>query len=213
MPSTNTSIASGHLYVISSPSGGGKTTLVSQLLECTPDVARAVTHTTRKPRPDEKNGVHYHFVSVETFHEMVAQDGFLEYASVFGNFYGTSRKEVDSRRKHGTDVLLVIDWQGAQLVRQATAEAISIFILPPSIGALHARLLSRNQDHPSVVEARMQDAVNQISHYPEFDYLVINDDFDMALASMRAIIMANRLRIKPQMHRHAELLDELLSSG
>lgn len=200
----------GTLYVISSPSGGGKTTLVSQLLECTPDIARAITHTTRAPRPDEKDGIHYYFASVDEFNALVEADGFLEYAQVFRNSYGTSKKEVISKLKRGIDVVLVIDWQGAQQVRIAAPSTVTIFILPPSINALRARLLTRNQDSFAVVETRMEDAINQISHYTEFDYLVINDDFDMALAQLRAIIISRRLRNSVQVRRHDSLIKSLL---
>ncbi|GBU10257.1 guanylate kinase [Gammaproteobacteria bacterium] len=200
----------GNLYVVSSPSGGGKTTLVSQLLECTPDLMRAITHTTRPPRPDEKNGVHYHFVNPDEFALLIDNDGFLESAQVFKNQYGTSKKEVVSKLKRGMDVVLVIDWQGAQQVRIKEPNAITIFILPPSIDALRARLLTRNQDSFSVVETRMEDAVTQISHYVDFDYLLINDDFDMALAQLRAIIMAQRLRNNRQTLKHKELINALI---
>lgn len=201
----------GTLYVVSSPSGGGKTTLVSQLLECTTDISRAITHTTRAPRPDEKDGVHYHFVSKEEFQTLVKDNGFLEYAEIFGNYYGTSVQEVRSKLKRGIDVVLVIDWQGAEQIRQKWKEAVTIFIMPPSIDILRARLLSRNQDSLETVELRMQDAVHQVSHYKKFDYLVMNDDFDVALANLRSIIMARRLLLAPQEKRYANLIKDLLS--
>lgn len=200
----------GNLYVISSPSGGGKTTLVSQLLECTPDVSRVVTHTTRSPRPNEKNGVHYHFVSETDFVALKNDNGFVETAQVFDSYYGTSWKEVKSKLKHGMDVVLVIDWQGAEQVRISHPEAITIFILPPSLETLRARLFARNEDTLAVVESRMKDAANQISHYKSFDYLVVNDDFDLALANLRSIVMAERLKANHQKVRHQLLIDSLL---
>ncbi|KZS23278.1 guanylate kinase [Wohlfahrtiimonas chitiniclastica] len=200
----------GNLYVISSPSGGGKTTLVSQLLECTPDICRVVTHTTRAARPNEKDGMHYHFVTDEAFEALKAEGGFVETARVFNAQYGTSWKEVKSKLRHGMDVVLVIDWQGAEQVRISHPEAISIFILPPSLETLRARLFARNEDSIAVVENRMKDASNQISHYKDFDYLVVNDDFDLALANLRSIIMAERLKTAPQKERHKLLISSLL---
>lgn len=209
MPQEDTFL--GTLYVISSPSGGGKTTLVSQLLECTPDIARVVTHTTRPPRPNEKNGIHYHFVSESEFIEMKENSEFVETASVFNALYGTSWKEVKDKLKNGMDVVLVIDWQGAEQVRISHPDAITIFILPPSLDTLRARLLARNEDSESVIEGRMEDASHQIKHYTDFDYLVINDDFDLALANLRSIVMAQRLLKKHQEIKHQALINALLN--
>lgn len=202
----------GNLYVISSPSGGGKTTLVSQLLECTPDISRVVTHTTRPPRPNEKHGVHYHFVTSDDFLALKEEGGFVETAQVFNFHYGTSWKEVKAKLRHGMDVILVIDWQGAEQVRISHPEAITIFILPPSLETLRARLFARNEDSVAVVENRMKDASNQIMHYKDFDYLVVNDDFDIALANLRSIIMAERLKADHQKVRHQLLISSLLQS-
>ncbi len=206
---TSQSSATGTLYVISAPSGGGKTSLVSQLMECTADITRVITHTTRTPRRNEENGVHYHFVSQEEFEALQQQDAFVEYAEVFGNLYGTSKQEIHSKLIQGQDVMLVIDWQGAEQVRHKMPEAVNIFILPPSIDALRARLLKRNQDSITTIDERMQDALNQIRHYQHFDYIIINDDFDIALANLRAIIMAERLKTPAQEQRYARLIQDL----
>ncbi len=200
----------GTLYVISAPSGGGKTTLVNKLLEQSPYVTRAVTHTTRAPREGEINGEHYHFVSVEEFKALLAEDGFLEHAEVFGNWYGTSKAEIAKQTAAGKDVVLVIDWQGAEQVKALMPEAVLIFILPPSIEALRARLNHRNLDAEEVVDKRMEDAMNQIKHYKKFDYLIVNDDFDLAFLELRSIFHSNRLRYKYQSVALKELLDKLL---
>lgn len=202
---------SGSLYVIAAPSGAGKTSLVKQLLETTDNIAVSVSHTTRQPRPGEVDGEHYHFVDVATFEKMRDDQQFLEYAQVFDNYYGTSRQAVDSLLKKGMDVILEIDWQGAQQVRKLYSECCGIFILPPSRQALDQRLRSRGQDDESIIQRRMQDAVAEMSHYQEFDYLVINDDFDVALEMLRAIILARRQRIELQSQRQEQLLQDLLS--
>lgn len=200
----------GTLYVISSPSGGGKTTLVNKLLKHNTSVTRAVTHTTRAPRDGEIDGEHYHFVSVEEFKALLAEDGFLEHAEVFGNWYGTSKQEIEKQTAEGKDVVLVIDWQGAEQVKNLMPEAVLIFILPPSIEALRARLDHRNLDSQEIVEKRMEDAKNQIKHYKKFDYLIVNEDFDLALLELRGIFQSNRLRLKYQEVALAELLEKLL---
>lgn len=202
---------SGSLYVIAAPSGAGKTSLVKQLLETTDNIAVSVSHTTRQPRPGEVDGEHYHFVDIATFEKMRADQQFLEHAQVFDNYYGTSRQAVDSLLKKGMDVILEIDWQGAQQVRKLYPECCGIFVLPPSRQALDQRLRSRGQDDESIIQRRMQDAVAEMSHYQEFDYLVINDDFDEALDMLRAIILARRQRIDLQCLRQEQLLQDLLS--
>ncbi|MGD8560319.1 MAG: guanylate kinase, partial [Gammaproteobacteria bacterium] len=182
------------LYVIAAPSGAGKTSLVKALLETTPDITVSVSHTTRQARPGEVHGEHYYFVDQQTFEQMRDAGEFLEYAQVFDNYYGTSRQSVEDTLKRGSDVILEIDWQGAQQIRRLYPDCCSIFILPPSREALEQRLRSRGQDNEKVIDRRMQDAIAEISHYPEFDYLVINDDFDQALAEMTAIVVARRQR-------------------
>ena len=199
----------GTVYIVSAPSGGGKTTLMETLLSSTPRLKRVVTHTTRPAREGEVDGVDYHFVTIEQFKALVAEDGFLEYAEVFGNYYGTSKKEVDEKRQDGSDIVLVIDWQGAEQVKSKMPDAVGIFIIPPSIDALRTRLIHRNLDSEEIVNQRMADAVNQIQHYPKFDYLVVNDDFDIALMHLRTIFMSNRLRTEYQIWDQAELLKRL----
>jgi len=199
------------LYVIAAPSGAGKTSLVKRILETTENIAVSVSHTTRAPRPGEVNGEHYHFVDIPAFENMRDDGQFLEHARVFDNYYGTSRQAVDALLQNGTDVILEIDWQGAQQTRQLFPECCSIFILPPSRHALEDRLRSRGQDDSSVIERRMQDAITEISHYNEFDYLVINDDFEEALEMLRSIIIARRQRVEVQSQRQEQLLHDLLS--
>lgn len=207
----------GNLYLISAPSGAGKTSLVKALLAA-PLEQRAdaglcvsVSHTTRPKRPGEEHGVNYHFVDVATFEDMQNRGIFLENAVVFGNFYGTSREWVQARLSLGWDVILEIDWQGAAQVKARMPEAVSIFILPPSRAALEQRLTARGQDDAAVIAERMAKAVHEMSHYEQADYLVINDDFDTALADLQAILRANTLRRSVQTQRHAALLASLLS--
>ena len=202
----------GSLYVIAAPSGAGKTSLVKQLLETTGNIAVSVSHTTRQPRPGETNGEHYYFVDIPAFEQMRDAGQFLEYARVFDNYYGTSRQAVDRQLQSGSDVILEIDWQGAQQTRQLYPDCCNIFILPPSRQALEDRLRSRGQDDDSVIARRMQEAIAEMSHYREFDYLVINDDFDEALEMLRSIILARRQRIDVQSQRQERLLQDLLSS-
>ncbi len=201
----------GTLFVISSPSGGGKTTLVNQLIDQTDYVERVVTHTTRAPRAGEIDGEHYHFVSVEEFKALIEQDGFYEYAEVFGNYYGTSKKAVEAKTREGKDVVLVIDWQGAKSIKAIMPEAVLIFIMPPSLETLRARLIHRNLDSEAIVEKRMEDAVNQIKHYRSFDYVIVNDDFDLALSELKGIFHTNRLRLKYQVVKEAALLKSLFA--
>ena len=210
MDSTKSNV-SGSLYVVAAPSGAGKTSLVKQLLETTEKIAVSVSHTTRSPRPGEVDGEHYHFVDDAIFEKMRDNQQFLEHAQVFDNFYGTSRLAVDSLLEKGLDVILEIDWQGAQQIRKLYTDCCSIFILPPSRAALEERLRSRGQDDDSIIERRMRDATSEISHYQEFDYLVINDDFDEALEMLKAIILARRQRIQLQVQRQEQLLQDLLS--
>ncbi len=207
----STAQVEGTLYVISAPSGAGKTSLVKALLDSTPGVDVSVSHTTRAMRPGEVDGKDYHFVDQAQFQAMVAENAFLEHAQVFDNFYGTSRSSTLDHVRRGMDVILEIDWQGAQQVREMIPEAVGIFIMPPSREALEERLRGRGQDGEEIIARRMRDAESEMSHYGEFDYLIINDDFDTALSELRAIFLARRQEIGRQRLRHAALLDKLLA--
>ena len=201
----------GTLFVVSAPSGAGKTSLVHALVESTPDLHVSVSHTTRAQRPGEVDGVNYHFVDKETFTGMLNETAFLEHAEVFGNWYGTSKQAVEDKLKAGLDVILEIDWQGAEQIRRQAPKAVSIFILPPSREVLQDRLVGRGQDSDSVIQGRMAQATEQISHHVEFDYLIINDDFEVALQELRSVITSQRLRHAKQVERHADLINSLLS--
>lgn len=200
----------GLLYIVSAPSGAGKTSLLSKLITSLGDVTVAISHTTRQPRAAEEHGKDYFFVDKQVFETHIAQGEFLEYANVFGNFYGTSRTSVDRLLQDGQDVVLEIDWQGARTVRELMPDAISIFIIPPSIEALQSRLSGRGQDSDKVIAARMQTAQEQISHYSEYDYLVVNDDFDVALNELKAIVVAARLTAKRQQVHYQLILQNLV---
>jgi guanylate kinase len=176
------------VFIVSAPSGAGKTSLVRALLDRHPELAFSVSHTTRPCRPGEVEGRDYFFVGRETFEQMIAEGRFLEHARVFDNWYGTARDTVDSLVTEGRTVLLDIDWQGARQVREALPDAVSIFILPPSLEALAARLRGRGQDSDEVIERRMRDAVSEMTHHDEFDHLVINDDFELALEDLERIL-------------------------
>lgn len=202
---------SGTLYIVSAPSGAGKTSLVTALIEADPRVSVSVSHTTRAMRPGEQHGVNYHFVSHDAFEELIAQGDFLEHAEVFGNFYGTSRTALQQTLDQGYDLILEIDWQGAQQVRALMPDARSVFILPPSQQALRQRLNNRGQDSDAIIEGRMREAVSEMQHYAEYDYLIINDDFAVALEDLKAVFRANRLRRAAQQQRHQALLDQLLA--
>src|SRR3990167_9550073 len=178
----------GKLFIFSAASGTGKTSLAKTLVEQIPDVVFSVSHTTRAPRPGEQHGVHYYFVNQQQFDEMVAADRFLEHAKVFGNSYGTSRATAENLLRQGKHIIFDIDWQGARAIKEKLPEAVSIFILPPSRAALEERLTGRGQDSPEVIAQRMRAAVSEISHYKEFDHLVVNDDFNAALADLKTII-------------------------
>lgn len=200
----------GRLYTVSAPSGAGKTSLVSALLRRDPRLLVSVSHTTRAMRPGEIDGVNYHFVTRERFESMLADNDFLEHATVFGNLYGTSRSWVLETLNTGVDVVLEIDWQGARQVRESIAEALSIFILPPSLETLRSRLEMRRQDGEETIRQRMREAVGEMSHYDEANYLLVNNVFEHALADLEAIIRADRLRLAPQAMRLRELITELL---
>ena len=201
----------GKLYIVSAPSGAGKTSLVKQLKADVEKLVVSVSHTTRDMRKGEVNGSDYFFVSVDEFGSMIEADAFLEHAQVFDNFYGTAQKTVEDNLAQGLDVILEIDWQGAQQVKRMLPDSVSIFILPPSIAVLKQRLQSRGQDDDDVIARRMRDAVTEMSHYPEFDYLVVNDDFDLALDQLKSIITANRLLQSTQQQLLAPLLQDLLN--
>ncbi|UCB56263.1 MAG: guanylate kinase [Thiotrichales bacterium] len=200
----------GTLYIISAPSGAGKTSLVRAIVETLPNVVVSVSHTTRKMRVGEVDGRDYHFVDSQQFQAMVDNGDFLEYASVFGNSYGTSRQHIQEQLDSGNDVILEIDWQGARQIRQLMSACRSIFIVPPSIPALRERLQGREQDSDDVIESRMREAVSEMTHYPEFDYIVINDDFEQARDELAAIFVCHRMRLDSQQQNHAELLAGLL---
>lgn len=204
-------MTTGKLYIISAPSGAGKTSLVKQLRAETSDLAVSVSHTTRAMRPGETNAVDYFFVAVEQFKTMIAEQAFLEHAQVFDNFYGTAQQTVKNNLAQGLDVILEIDWQGAAQVKRMLPDCVSIFILPPSIEVLRQRLQNRGQDNEDIIARRMSDAVTEMSHYPEFDYLVVNDDFNLALNQLKSIIIANRLQQKRQQSLLAPLLNDLLN--
>ncbi len=200
----------GKLYIIAAPSGAGKTSLVKAMVESTPHVRVSVSHTTRGIRPGEHDGVNYHFTSIEGFQDMLKKDMFLEHAEVFGNYYGTSAHWVREQLNKGEDVILEIDWQGAQQVRSLMPNAVSIFILPPSLEALRERLIGRATDDLSIIERRMSQAVSEMSHYGEFQYLVINDEFDLALRDLQTIIRSQRLSINWMQHYKEDLIKGLL---
>ena len=199
----------GNLFMVVAPSGAGKSTLVNALLAHEANIQLSVSYTTRAPRPGEQSGREYHFVGLEEFGRRRAADEFIESAEVHGNQYATSRVWIDERVRAGTDVLLEIDWQGARQVRAQFAHGIGIFILPPSIEALEARLNKRGQDAPAVIARRLLASRSEIEHAGEFDYIVINEDFDLALSQLVAIVTAVRLRYSTQMARHRALFTQL----
>ena len=203
----------GTLFVISAASGAGKTSLVKAVLQQVSDIEVSVSHTTRAPREGEVDGVDYHFVDKETFEGMVEAGEFIESATVFGNMYGTSQQHLQEQLLKGRDVILEIDWQGARQIRRLMNDCRAIYIVPPSITALRERLTSRGQDDESVISKRMREAISEMSHYVEFDYLIINDDFDEARDNLAAIIKCNRMLHEHQQQKHAELLSKLLSGS
>jgi guanylate kinase len=200
---------SGNLYVISAPSGTGKTTLVKTLIDSLPNITVSISHTTRPIRPAETEGINYYFIEKPTFQQMIEHDDFLEHATVFNNLYGTSRSWVENTLKRGIDVILEIDWQGARQIQQLCPDCISIFILPPSLAALSQRLMQRNQDNSDTIRKRLADAQDTVSHTNEYDYIVLNDYFENALNDLKTIILAGRLTKHRQLKKLAPLLAEL----
>ncbi|MGF1772459.1 guanylate kinase [Vibrio wakamikoensis] len=203
----------GTLYIVSAPSGAGKSSLISAMLEKNPTYAMkvSVSHTTRGMRPGEEDGVHYHFVEKSEFESLIAQGAFLEYAEVFGNYYGTSRLWIEETLDKGIDVFLDIDWQGARQIREQMPQAKSVFILPPSNSELERRLNVRGQDSNEVIAKRMSEAKSEMSHYNEYDYVIVNDDFDGALVDFKAILRAERLKQDKQAVKYKGMLDALLA--
>lgn len=209
---TNTDHPVGCLFIVAAPSGGGKTSLVRHLVEHIDRIAVSVSHTTRTMRPGENHGVDYFFVPLEEFQTMIARQAFIEHAQVFDHFYGTSYAQISERLNQGIDIVLDIDWQGAQQIKLHFPEAVSIFILPPALSALHERLIQRRQDDDTVIALRMQRAQNELQHYAEFDYLIVNDDFAQAAQDLATIVSAQRLRTARQMIQQRKLLSFLLAS-
>lgn len=201
---------SGNLYIVSAPSGAGKTSLLKALIANVENISTSISTTTRKRRSGEVDGVDYHFVSINEFSSMTSAGEFVEHAEVFGNFYGTAKSSLTKVLQTGQDLVLEIDWQGAQQIRKQLPDAISIFILPPSREELVNRLKGRGQDDEQVINNRMAAAIKEISHYNEYDFLVVNDDFDLALAELEHIVRANRLTQAKQAARFSQLIKELL---
>ncbi len=200
---------SGNLFIVSAPSGAGKTSLVGAVLASLPEVALSVSYTTRPPRAGEVNGEHYHFVSREMFLAMAANGDFLESAEIYGNLYGTSQSWIREQIAGGRDILLEIDWQGAEQVRRAFPGCISIFILPPSLQILEGRLRGRGKDSDEVIARRMDAACGEIAHAAEFDYVIINDKLDEAVQQLKAVIVAAGVRRDRQLARHQDLINQL----
>lgn len=201
----------GSLFVISAPSGAGKTSLVRALVETLPDVRVSVSYTTRLIRPGEMDGINYHFISRENFIDMIERNDFLEHAEVFGNLYGTSQCWVENQLEQGGDIILEIDWQGAQQIRRLMPAAVSVFILPPSRDILIQRLRNRGQDSEEIIARRTAEAITEMAHYSESDYLIINDQFEQALADLTAIVHGQRLRQNRQNALYQDLIRNLLS--
>ena len=200
----------GTLYIVAAPSGAGKTSLVNALVAGDEALKISISYTTRPPRPGEQDGVEYHFVSESTFGYMIKEQVFLEYAQVFGHYYGTSKQWIADTLEQEQDVILEIDWQGARQVGQIFHHVKTVFILPPSLETLYYRLEKRQQDSKDTIDARMRQAIDEMSHYNEFEYLVVNDNFDAALADLRAIVTSERLKRRYQQKNLTALLEQLL---
>lgn len=200
----------GTLYILTAPSGAGKTTLAERLIATSDHLQRSISYTTRPVRPGEKSGIHYEFVTETTFKEMVAAGAFLEHAYVHGYYYGTPQKYVEERLSAGIDIILVIDWQGAQQVQKNSPDVVSIFVLPPSQQLLRQRLLMRGQDDTTIIEQRLAAAASEVAHYMEFDYLIVNDKLEHALQDLQTIVRSQHLSRGKQAMRYAKLLAEWL---
>ena len=207
----NVSHYPGSLFIVAAPSGGGKTSLVKHLVNHLPHIAVSISHTTRNKRPGEQNGVDYFFVDEPAFMQKVAVQGFVEYAQVFGNYYGTSIDQITDRLQAGIDIVLDIDWQGALQIKRLFTDAVGIFIIPPSLEALRHRLMARQQDDEQVIGQRMQRACDEMSHYVDFDYLIVNDEFTKAASELAAIVTAHRLRTVRHSIQQRKLLSFMLS--
>lgn len=201
----------GNLFIVSAPSGAGKSSLIQALLKRHSDMQVSVSHTTRAPRPGEQDGVHYHFISVDEFKALIAKDEFFEWAEVFGNYYGTSKSTIRDSLSRGIDVFLDIDWQGARQIKAQESSAKGIFILPPSLAELEQRLTKRGQDSSDVIAKRMAQAHSEMSHADEYEYLIINDNFDSALSEFERIVLAERNSFGSQASKHQALLTQLLA--
>jgi guanylate kinase len=203
----------GTLYIVAAPSGAGKSSIVNAVLARDPNICLSISFTSRAPRPGERHAEHYHFVSAQEFESMVAQGDFFEHALVHGDWKGTARQSVEPQLAAGKDVLLEIDWQGARQVRDKVPDAVSVFILPPSREALEHRMRSRAQDSDEVIAQRLDAAREEMSHYIEFDYVIVNEHFAVAVDEMCSIFTASRLRREPQVARHSRLITQLLADG
>ena len=201
----------GTLYIVAAPSGAGKSSLVNAVLARETGIALSISFTSRAPRPGERHAQHYHFVDKPEFERMIAAGDFFEHALVHGDYKGTARQSVEPQLAAGKDVLLEIDWQGARQVRQKMPDAISVFILPPSLDALQTRMRNRGQDSEETIARRLAAAREEMSHYDEFDFVIVNEHFDAAAAELRSIFVAQRLRQPDQAQRHAALIAELLA--
>lgn len=202
----------GTLYIVAAPSGAGKSSIVNAVLARDPNICLSISFTSRAARPGERHAEHYHFVSAGEFEAMVANGDFFEHARVHGDWKGTARQSVEPQLAQGKDVLLEIDWQGARQVRLQVPDAVSVFILPPSRAALEQRMRARAQDSEGVIAQRLAAAREEMSHYGEFDYVIVNEDFETAVCEMCAIFTASRLRLQPQVARHARLITALLAN-
>lgn len=199
----------GNLYVVAAPSGTGKTTLVKALVDSLPKICVSISHTTRAKRANERHGINYFFISREEFQTLIDHDDLIEHATIFDHYYGTSKGAVADTLTKGIDVILEIDWQGHQQIKQLFPQSIGIFILPPSLDDLKERLVKRNQDHPEIIAKRLADARETVSHIDEFDYVVINDDFAKALADMKIIVEAGRLLRNRQTMKLQHMIKDL----
>ncbi len=205
--------ALGRLFIVAAPSGGGKTSLVKKLVDGLENILVSISHTTRDQRAGEEEGKDYFFVTEAVFEDMAEKGTFIEHARVFNHLYGTSKDEIQRQLAAGMDIVLDIDWQGAEQIKAAFPDAVTIFILPPSLDALKRRLTKRQRDDTAVIEARMQRARDELSHYDAFDYLIVNDNFNQAASELRSIVVANRLMAARQIQKQSKLLSFLLSSA